>query len=87
MMKIIAASFIPELPKNAPKHSDTQKNSKSHHPRKRSLQDIQSRQLLIFNNKIETKQTRLTKNLNQLQVHVQLLKHNMKSDYVKRYEF
>ena len=44
----------------------------------------QSRQQSIFNNKIETEQTWLTEELNQLQVHVQLLKHNMKGDDIKQ---
>ena len=43
----------------------------------------QSRQQSIFNNKIETEQTQLTEELNQLQVHVQLLKHDMKGDNIK----
>ena len=49
----------------------------------RHIVTSQSRQQFIFNRKIETKQTRLTENLNQLQVHVQFLKHNMKSDDIK----
>ena len=44
----------------------------------------QSRQQSIFNNKIETKQTRLTEELNQLQVHVQFLKHDMKGDDINK---
>ena len=33
---------------------------------------------------METEQTRLTEELNQLQVHVQLLKHDMKGDDIKQ---
>ena len=40
--------------------------------------------LFICNNKKETEQTRLTEKLNQLQVRVQFLKHNMKGDDIKK---
>ena len=49
----------------------------------RHIVTSQSRQRFVFNSKIETKQTRLTEKLNQLQVHMQILKHNMKSDDIK----
>ena len=47
MMKIITASLIPKLEKNATKRFQilrkiSPKISKSHHPRKRLLQDIYS---------------------------------------------
>ena len=44
----------------------------------------QSRQRSIFNNKIESEQTRLTEELNQLQIHVQSLKRNMKGNEIKQ---
>ena len=85
MMKIITTSFIPKLTKNALKHFQILK--KSHHPKKeitaRHIVTSQSRQQFIFNSKIETKQTRLTEKLNQLQIHAQFLKHHMKSDDIK----
>ena len=94
MMKIIPARLIPKLTKNPPKHLQMhlQENLKSHNLRnqrlkKRVLQDIvtsQSRQQSIFNNKTESEQTRLTEELNQLQIHMQSLKHNMKDDEIKQ---
>ena len=44
----------------------------------------QSKQQSIFNKKIETEQRRLTEELNQLQILVQSLKHNMKGDDIKQ---
>ena len=44
----------------------------------------QSRQQSIFNNKIEAEQIHLTEELNQLQVHMQSLKHDMKGDDIKQ---
>ena len=44
----------------------------------------QSRQQSIFNNKIESEQPWLTEELNQLQMHVQSLKHNMRGDEIKQ---
>ena len=44
----------------------------------------QSRQQSTFNNKIESEQTRLTEELNQLQIQVQSLKHNVKGDEIKQ---
>ena len=44
----------------------------------------QSRQQSIFNNKVETEQTRLTDELNQLQLHVQSHKHSRKGDDIKQ---
>ena len=85
MMKIITTSFIPKLTKDALKHFQILK--KSHHPKReitaRHIVTRQPRQQFIFNRKIETKQTQLTEKLNQLQIHVQFLKHNMKSDDIK----
>ena len=88
MMKIITASFIPELKKNTHKHFQILRKIQSLTTQEREITarhivTSQSRQQFIFNRKIETKQTRLTENLNQLQVHVQFLKHNMKSDDIK----
>ena len=44
----------------------------------------QSKQQSVFNKKIETEQRRLTEELNQLQILVQSLKHNMKGDDIKQ---
>ena len=44
----------------------------------------QSRKTFIFNDKIESEQTRLTEELNQLKIHVQSLKHNLKCDDIKQ---
>ena len=62
-----------------PKKTTHEKESTARH-----IVTSHSRQQSIFNNKIKSEQTRLTEELNQLQVHVQSLKHNMQSDKIRQ---
>ena len=82
MMKIIPARLIPTYkePSQTPSDASSRKSKvsqlKKTTPEKESTArhtvTSQSRQQPIFNNKIESEQTRLTEELNQLQIHMHL---------------